>query len=156
MLMPLFPYFDSSVDGSKTGPFFALMPVPGWKIFDWLLRPYSDLGYVHLKNASFTKSSVPLSGRYAISPELSSGAGEAKVTGTLISESPVAFAVVFLKPAGWPKFIGAASLHLANSSGRKEQFRWQCSLPAKSFLTDGRPLELWIYDEASKWFVEAD
>jgi hypothetical protein len=154
MLMPLFPYFDSSVDGSKTGPFFALMPVPGWKIFDWLLRPYSDLGYLHLENASYTKSIVPFSGRYAISPQPSNE--DVNVTGTLTTESLVRFAVVFLKPAGWPRFIAAAPLHLASSSGRKQQFRWKCSLSAKSFLTDGRPLELWIYDKASKSFIEAD
>jgi hypothetical protein len=156
-LLPFLAYFDPKTDGVVKGPFFALCPMPNFRIFDPFLRPYAELGYVHMQeNVKFTSSSNGLKGKYSIAGNTDVPAAKVSVSGVIRCPSILSPSLVFLKQAGQDKFMGATRLDLKQADNQEMLSQWQLDLSSQ-FLENGqKTLEVWVYDSRTNAFLLAD
>jgi hypothetical protein len=156
-LLPFLPYFDPKTDGMITGPFFALCPMPNFRIFDLALKPYVESGYVHTEeNVKFISSSSGLKGKYSIAGNTDVPAAKVSVSGTIRCPSMLSPSLVFLKQEGQDKFMGATRLDLKEVGNQETLSQWQLDLSSQ-FLENGqKTLEVWVYDSRTNAFLLAD
>ena len=156
-LLPFLNYFDPKTDGVVKGPFFALCPMPSFRIFDWFLKPYAELGYVHMQeNVKFISSSSGLKGKYSIAGSTDVPAAKVSVSGIVRCPSILSPSLVFLKQEGQDKFIGATRLDLKKVDNQETLSQWQLDTSSQ-FLENGQKrLEVWVYDSRANAFLLAD
>ena len=156
-LLPFLYYFDGKTDGCVTGPFFAFWPAPNMGIFDSALKPYTELGYVHMaKNVQFITSPTGLKGDYLTAGNANVLTAIVSVSGEIRSESNVSPDLVFVKQKGQDKFIAATELNAENLNNHERVYRWQLPLSAQLLINGDKKLEIWVYNRASNAFLKVE
>jgi hypothetical protein len=156
-LLPFLTYFDPKTDGVVKGPFFALCPMPNFRIFDLALRPYAELGYIHTQeNVQFISSMSGLKGEYSIAGNTDVPDAKVSVSGVIRFSSILSPTLVFLKREGQDKFIAATRLDLKNGDDSKALGQWQLDLCAQFLENAPKKLEVWVYDSRANAFLLAD
>jgi hypothetical protein len=156
-LLPFFDYFDGKTDGCVTGPYFAFWPAANMGIFDSALKPYTELGYVHMeKNVKFIPSPTGLKGDYLIAGNANVPTAVVNVFGQIRSESDVSPNLVFVKQEGQDKFIAATELKAENGNDHDRIYRWQLPLSAQLLVNGDKKLEMWVYNRASNAFLKVE
>ena len=160
-LIPFYSYFDPKVDGVATGPFFPLCPLRSVRIFDVGLKPLLDEGYFQrLARASFVETPADVSGRYSISAKLEEHRYLGivrlgwQLKGSVTTGAGKDNGLVFLKPSGAARFVGAAKLTRAKADKESEEVRtWSLFLSPLLFPDRTTPLEMWIFDRQAIQFL---
>ena len=105
-LIPFSAYFDPAVDGTMTGPFYALCPLRCQMILDIGIKQLSDAGYFsRLDDIRFVDPVVQATGNYTISRKIVEarylGLVERgwKLSGTVLLGPQYIANLVFFKPA---------------------------------------------------------
>jgi hypothetical protein len=163
-LIPFVDYFDPSVDGAPSGPFFLLFPINAIKIFEVGLKPFLRGGYASaIKNALFSDEKHLVAGNYVVSREpegytyLNLFDRAWILSGSLTLPPALKEKLIFFRPTGREKFVAATKLErIPDVKGETSLYRWHLMLSPTIFPDRTVPLELWIFDENSNTFLKVD
>lgn len=154
-LIPFFRYFDTAIDGVKSGPFYPLCPLKGMGIFKVGLEPLCrDDFFDEVRNAHFIETQQDETGWYRMS-KISKGHDESELvwvlSGTISSKKELIDKTLFIRPVGSKMFMTAARLE--PSAGKAvPQYAWRVAVSSLILSDPKTPLELWTYDRADNAF----
>jgi hypothetical protein len=158
-LIPFYRYFDTAIDGVKSGPFYPLCPLKGKGIFEVGLEPLCRDGfYDEVRNAHFIEAQQDKTGWYRMS-KLSRGHDESELvwelSGSISSKKELIDRTLFIRPAGTEMFVTAARLE-PSPGNEVQQYVWRVTLSSLILSDPKIPLEFWTYDRASNVFRLVD
>ncbi len=142
-LIPFLLYFDPRADGVQNGPFYALLPIPHFKMFQSLLV-YAQITNTPVKtdlHDSTNSDTVVGACRLATLPGCPGMAAE----GVLTSARTLRVKYVFLRFKGQVKFIAATAVRPEEPTPTEETYRWQTCLPAVNTSRKGDALEMAVF-----------